>query len=73
MTIQEAIERRHSVRRYTDAPLTEDQISALKERVGEYNAESGLHIQLVTGEGKAFSGLMARYGKFSGVRTTLLL
>lgn len=73
MTIQEAIERRHSVRAYTDEPLSEELISALQERIGEYNAASGLHIQLVTGEEKAFSGLLARYGKFSGVRNYFAL
>ncbi len=31
------------------------------------NRESGLHIQLVTNEPKAFAGFMAHYGKFSGV------
>ena len=31
------------------------------------NRESGLHIQLVRNEPKAFDGLMAHYGKFSGV------
>lgn len=73
MTIQEAIERRHSVRAYTDEPLSEELISALQERIGEYNAASGLHIQLVIGEEKAFSGLLARYGKFSGVRNYFAL
>ena len=73
MTIQEAVQQRHSVRQYADTPLTQEQITALQERIGEYNAESGLHIQLVTCEEKAFSGFLARYGKFIGVRTTLLL
>lgn len=31
------------------------------------NRESGLHIQLVRNEPKAFDGLMAHYGKFIGV------
>ena len=31
------------------------------------NRESGLHIQLVRNEPKAFDGFMAHYGKFSGV------
>ena len=73
MTIQEAVQQRHSVRQYSDTPLTDEQISALQERVGEYNAASGLHIQLVIGEGRAFSGLMARYGKFAGVRNYFAL
>ena len=31
------------------------------------NRESGLHIQLVRNEPKAFDGLVAHYGKFIGV------
>ena len=73
MTIQEAIEQRHSVRQYTDEPLTQEQLEVLSGRVGEYNSESGLHIQLITGEERAFSGLMARYGKFTGVRNYFAL
>ena len=37
------------------------------------NRESGLHIQLVTDEPKAFGGMMARYGKFSGVTSYFAL
>ena len=73
MTIQEAVQQRHSVRQYADTPLTQEQITALQERIGEYNAESGLHIQLVTCEEKAFSGFLARYGKFIGVRNYFAL
>lgn len=73
MTIQEAVQQRHSVRQYADTPLSQEQITALQERIGEYNAESGLHIQLVTCEEKAFSGFLARYGKFTGVRNYFAL
>lgn len=73
MTIHESIINRHSVRRYTDEPLTEEQVFILSRKVEEYNSESGLHIQLVTCEGRAFSGLLARYGKFSGVRNYFAL
>ena len=73
MTIQEAVQQRHSVRQYSDTPLSDEHISVLQERIGEYNAESGLHIQLVIGEERAFSGLMARYGKFAGVRNYFAL
>ena len=37
------------------------------------NSESGLHIQLVTNEPKAFDGFMAHYGKFSGVTNYIAL
>ena len=55
MTILEAIEQRHSVRRYTLQPIEADKVIALKELVDQCNRESGLHIQLVIDEPKAFS------------------
>lgn len=67
MNLQEAIQCRHSVRQYTDRPLDADTLTALREEVTACNDESGLHIQLVLNEPKAFDGFMAHYGKFSGV------
>ena len=72
MTLLEAIESRHSVRRYKDDPIPEDILTQLRERIREINQEAGLNIQLVTGEPKAFSGLMA-YGSFSGVKNYLVM
>lgn len=66
MTLLEAIEARHSVRRYKDEPIPEDVLSTIRNRISEINEEAGLHIQLVTDEPKAFSGLIC-YGTFSGV------
>lgn len=73
MTEMEAMRARHSVRQYTDKPLEEAQIAALREEIEACNALSGLHIQLVTDEPKAFSGMMAHYGKFSGVTNYIAL
>ena len=67
MNLTEAMKGRHSVRQYTDQPLNEAVISALQKEIDACNQESGLHIQLVTNEPKAFDGFMAHYGKFSGV------
>ncbi|MGN0696265.1 MAG: nitroreductase family protein [Oscillospiraceae bacterium] len=73
MTIDEAIRARHAVRAYTDKKLDGDILDKLKERVAECNSDSGLHIQLVSGEPKAFDSFMARYGKFSGVENYIAL
>ena len=72
MTLLEAIESRHSVRRYKDDPIPEDILTKLREKIREINQEASLNIQLVTGEPKAFSGLMA-YGSFSGVNNYLVM
>ena len=67
MTEMEAIRARHSVRQYLNKPLKPDELAALRAEVDACNQESGLHIQLVTNEPKAFARGMARYGSFSGV------
>ena len=67
MTIQEAIQQRHSVRRYADKPIEREKVAALRALIEQCNAESGLNIQLVTDEPTAFNCRMARYGRFSGV------
>lgn len=73
MTMLEAMRARHSVRSYLAKPLEIGAKQALLKEIDAVNRESGLHIQLVTDEPKAFSGLMARYGKFSGVNNYIVL
>lgn len=73
MDIFEAMERRHSVRSYTDKPIEAEVLNELKKLVVECNKESGLHLQLITNEPTAFTGIMARYGKFSNVSSYLAL
>ena len=73
MTLMEAMQVRHSVRQYREEALRKEDAALLREEIEACNAESGLHIQLVCGEPKAFSGLLARYGKFSGVTNYIAL
>ncbi len=64
---------RHSVRQYLDKPLSGEVLAALEEEIRLCNQESGLHIQLVKDEPKAFDSFMAHYGKFSGVKNYIAL
>lgn len=73
MDLMEAMNARHSVRQYEKKALTEEQTAALRAEIDTCNRESGLHIQLVTEEPKAFDSLMAHYGKFSGVTNYIAL
>lgn len=73
MNLMEAMHARHSVRQYEERPLEQEAAVALREEISKCNRESGLHIQLVTNEPKAFSGMMARYGKFSGVTSYIAM
>ena len=68
MDIMQAVRERHSVRAYLDKPLRKEDVAALEEAIGQCNGESGLSMQLVANEPKVFGGMMAKYGKFSGVR-----
>jgi len=73
MNLSEAMYQRHSVRSYLEKPLPPEVEAALRQEVRQCNKESGLHIQLVTNEPKAFSGRLAHYGKFRGVTSYLVL
>lgn len=73
MSITEAMNARHSVRQYKKQPINTETISVLQEEINACNKESGLHIQLVTNEPKAFDSFMAHYGKFSGVTNYIAL
>lgn len=73
MTIQEAIEARHSVRSYREQPLTEEIVKLLKGKIDELNREGQLHIQLIMNEPRAFQGILAKYGKFRCVNNYLVM
>lgn len=73
MELYEAMEKRHSVRQYSDKTIEPEILGALQAEIDECNKESGLHIQLVVGEEKAFDSLLAHYGKFSGVKNYIAL
>ena len=66
MTIYEAMNERHSVRKYTDRPIEAEKIAALRQEIASLCEESGLNIELILDEPKAFSGTLAKYGHFSG-------
>ena len=73
MDLKEAIVKRHSVRSYVPRPLSINSAAELERLIAEYNEQSGLHLQLVKNEPKAFDSRMARYGKFSGVTNYIAL
>lgn len=76
MTLQEAIKARHSVRKYTDAPIEAEKLNAIRKAIDEANRASGLNIQLVTNEPRAFAAsklLHFQYGGFKGVKNYLVM
>ncbi len=73
MTLQEAINARHSVRQYIEKPIEAEKVQQLQTLIDECNREGRLHIQLVLEEPNAFAGGMAKYGKFRGVRNYIAM
>lgn len=73
MDLMEAIRQRHSVRQFTERPIEGETLEQLRGCIDECNAQSGLGIRLCLESPAAFSGLMARYGKFSNVRNYIAL
>jgi nitroreductase len=73
MTLQEAIEARHSVRAYKNEPLSEEIVRVLEEQIAICNQKGRLHIQLITNEPKAFRGTLAKYGKFRNANNYLVM
>ena len=73
MTLEEAIEARHSVRAYKEQPLAENVVKVLEEKIAVLNLEGKLHIQLIQNEPKAFLGTIAKYGKFRNVGNYIVM
>src|SRR5574344_182025 len=73
MTQEEAIPERHALHQYIDKQLTADTVNELSKEITECNKESGLHIQLIKDEPKAFGGFMAKYGSFRNVKNYIAL
>ena len=73
MTLQEAIEARHSVRAYRNEPLAEDVVKAIEKQIAILNRESNLHMQLILYEPKAFQGTLAKYGKFRNANNYIVM
>ena len=73
MTIQEAIEARHSVRAYKDQPLADEVARRLEEEIAVVNQKGNLHVQLIRNEPKAFQGTMAKYGKFRNANNYMVM
>ena len=72
MNLIDAIKQRHSVRSYQSKPLPQVVVRQLQAKVDELNAVSGLNMQLVVDEKRAFAGINS-YGAFHGVENYLLI
>lgn len=73
MDLLESIKVRHSVRNYTEQKIEGEMLKKLRQTINQCNKDSGLNIQLCLNEPKAFSGIMARFGKFNNVKNYIAL
>ena len=73
MDLQEAIAARHSVRTYEDRPMADSVRKSLLQCIETAAREGSLNIQLVENDPSAFTGFLAHYGKFRGVRDYIVL
>ena len=73
MTVQEAIQARHSVRAYKELPLADEAVRVLVDKITELNQKGRLHMQLIQNEPKAFQGTLAKYGKFRHVNNYIVM
>ena len=62
------MQERHSVRSYLPKPIEGETLMLLIHKIHEINMESGLNIQLILNEEKAFSSKLVHYGMFHNVK-----
>ncbi|WEV63989.1 nitroreductase family protein [Bifidobacterium sp. ESL0732] len=73
MDLNEAMTERHSVRMYSDEPVSKALLDDVAAEVERCNASSGLHFQMASGLEDAFCGYKTHYGRFSGVHNAIAL
>ncbi len=72
MNTIEAMEKRHTVRKYTDKKISGEILEMIKKRINELNKEYGLSMKLITENKDAFGGF-AKLFMTRGVRNYLIL
>lgn len=72
MNIIEAMEKRHTVRKYTDQKISKEILETIKNRIYELNKEYGLSMKLITENTDAFGGFVKLF-MTKGVRNYLIL
>ncbi|MBQ1482964.1 MAG: nitroreductase [Erysipelotrichaceae bacterium] len=68
MELIEAIEKRHSVRQYKDAPIEKEKREILDGYASLLSKQGDLNIQVLYEEPSCFDSRLAHYGKFKNVK-----
>ena len=72
ISIDEAIQNRHTVREYKKTPIPDEIASQLRERIKQLNSEYGLEMRLVLGSGDAINALF-KFVKTKNVNNYIVL
>ena len=72
MSLDEAMQYRHTVREYKKTPIPDDVAKQLRDRIKANNEEFGLEMRLVTGSGDAISALF-KFVKTKNVNNYIVL
>ncbi len=72
MTLQEAMSTRHKVSKYTDKPLSANDVRQLNDRIKAQNQKYGLNMKLVTESKDAMPGIIAALMS-KGVKNYIIL
>lgn len=73
MTLLEAIDARHSVRRYLDKPIPAETREALSRALEEFNRKGELNMQILYDEPECFSSRLAHYGHFENANNYIAI
>lgn len=73
MDLLDAINERHSVRKYLDTPIQDAIKEQLVSQLNSINEANGLSFQLITDEPKAFGNITATYGLLRNVHNYIAL
>ena len=73
MQLLDAIQKRHSVRKYVNKKIEETTRQELINCVEACNKEGGMNIQVNFDEPTAFHSMLAKYGKFSNVNNYIAI
>lgn len=71
--MHEAILKRTSRRCFLDAPISPEQVGAIRAAIETLNRESGLTVEYLPDAATAFASRRKTYGMFSGVRAVVVL
>ena len=61
------------MRRYVDHPIEEEKVRVLQDAIAKINSATGLNVQLVLEEPRAFASGVWKYGQFAGVRNYFVM